>query len=77
MAKRASSDKALRPDEDKLKIRTVVGDQATLERNATFDEAPPSDHKLTTCYNRACSDYRVERRDGRACSCKRKTIEAK
>lgn len=67
------------PEDKSMKISTgtVTNDQATLERN--FDPGPgdPSDHKVVVCYNRAGPDYRVERRDGRACSCKQTRVETK
>lgn len=68
-----SSDKAMRPAEDKL-----ARDQAALERD--FDperDLPPTrppDHKTVTCYNPACADYRRPRVDGSACSCRRTAI---
>ena len=67
--RRPSEDKAMRPSEDKL-----ARDQATLERD--FDPSPvaASDHKIVVCYNPACPDYRVERRDGSSCACKRTKI---
>lgn len=78
MAKHASSDKARRPDEDKLKIRTVTRDQATLERNATLEENAGADNgRRAICFNSACPDYRVERPASQACGCKRKTIDTK
>lgn len=72
MAKKqsSSSDKALRPAEDKL-----TRDQAALERDANIGgDGPRSDHKTVTCYNAACPDYRRPRTDGSSCACKKTAV---
>lgn len=70
--KKADENKAMKPAEDKLTIRTISGDQATLEHNANFEgESRGGDHKITVCYNHACPDYRVERVGDAPCACKR------
>lgn len=60
-----------KPPEDKAL------DQETLERDFDPKPAAPSDHRTVVCYNPACPDYRVERRDRRPCGCKKPLVESK
>lgn len=75
--KKADQDKSLRgAPETKLDLRTVSADQATLERNASFDEpSRGGDHKATVCYNRGCADYGVARQGDGPCSCRRTSVD--
>jgi hypothetical protein len=74
--KRPPAHKAMRPDEDKLSLRTISNDQGVLERNFDPPAVEPSDHKTVTCYNPACPDYRRPRTDGSSCACKKATVVA-
>ena len=68
----------LGPDETKLDLRTVSGDQATLERNARIDGGTyDGSHVVSVCYNAACPDYRRERVGGVSCGCRRTSVESK
>lgn len=52
-------------------LKTLSTEQATLERNATFEEGAHSDHRRAVCYNRACAGYRRERDAAEPCSCRK------
>lgn len=67
--KSSSSDKAVRPDEDKL-ARTQRG----LEHEFDPPAVPAAGHRTVTCYNPACRDYRKPRTDGSACACRKAQI---
>lgn len=67
--KKPSEDKAVRPAEDKL-----ARDQAALEHRFDPQPSEASDHRVTTCYNPACSDYRRPRDDGSKCSCRKTSV---
>lgn len=69
----SSSNKSIRIGD--LRVEDKAPDQAQLERD--FDPSgPKSDHKVVTCYNSACPDYRRPRNDGSSCGCKRTAIGA-
>jgi hypothetical protein len=77
MAKKGTTATAKKPKTPKLK--TQVGDQATLEANATFDDGARQEVTVrrVVCYNRACADYGRERNYDEACSCKRTSVGSK
>lgn len=55
----------------RAKKRSVEDEQAELERNATFGEPPATSGRegVVRCYNRACPDYRRDRKIGEPCGC--------
>lgn len=57
-------------------LKTVAGDQATLERNFDPGGSTIDETRRAVCYNPACPDYRVDRPASKPCGCRRTSVRA-